>query len=93
MSTLEPDARDKLFRDQAAVGTARPNIFGVTLSDRALSTAKEPVDRAINSFSRLYLHDDMLAKVRRASRVHSRDVRPLFWIKHSRRFLHIFRRR
>ena len=45
MATFEPDVQDTLFSDPTAIGTAWANIFEETLSNRAFSTAKEPIDR------------------------------------------------
>jgi asparagine synthase (glutamine-hydrolysing) len=77
LAPFVPEAQQELFAspDHAL---AWPQLFSETLYHRDRSQAREPLDRVIDSFIKLYLHDDILVKVDRASMMHGLEVRVPF---------------
>jgi len=75
MGPLEPKQIDDYF----GVHTAPEELYSEAIE--AWDSAGEhasPVDRALQFFTRLYLQDDILAKVDRASMIHGLEVRSPF---------------
>jgi asparagine synthase (glutamine-hydrolysing) len=53
-------------------------VYAETLWYRGKSHAQNSVDRLVDNYINLYLHDDILVKVDRASMIHSLEVRAPF---------------
>ncbi len=77
MASLPPEEQAEFFRDNKEEFDWR-EIFAASLRAFATPTFMHPVDRMIQWYLKVYLHDDILAKVDRAGMMHSLEVRSPF---------------
>ena len=75
MGALEPDAIDAYFGDRMPP----EELYSEAISAwEACGDQADPVDRTLQFFTRLYLQDQILAKVDRASMLHGLEARAPF---------------
>jgi asparagine synthase (glutamine-hydrolysing) len=75
MGPLEPQEIDDYFGDQ----TSEEELYSEAITAwEAAGIQAHPVDQALQFFTRLYLQDDIMAKVDRASMLHALEARSPF---------------
>ncbi len=71
LGPLAPDELTDLFREPTDI----EEVYEEAITAWESCTQKNPVDRTLQFYTKLYLHDDILVKTDRASMMHSLEVR------------------
>ncbi|MFH0924730.1 MAG: asparagine synthase C-terminal domain-containing protein [bacterium] len=78
LSSFTPDIQDQLFKQNDEINIDYHSIYAETFSHKNKHRAQLPIDKLIDTYVSLYLHDDILVKVDRVSMMHSLEVRAPF---------------
>jgi asparagine synthase (glutamine-hydrolysing) len=87
LGAFTPDAIRSLLISNYKFCPDNPFIYSETLFHKNKNRADRPIDRMIDNYIHLYLHDDILVKVDRASMLNSLEVRSPFLDKNLAEFV------
>jgi asparagine synthase (glutamine-hydrolysing) len=78
LGAFTPETMERLFVSKLNNANSPHSIYNATFSHKKKRRAKSQMDRLIDNYISLYLHDDILVKVDRASMLNSLEVRSPF---------------
>ncbi len=82
-----PDVQRSLFTSEHAEITNYKSVYEETIKHKERARSQKSVDRLIDNYISLYLHDDILVKVDHASMMNSLEVRTPFLDKNFTEFV------